>query len=190
MPAPPPLFHPEAEDGLAELRAMLAARASPEEIAQWIKSLSAAVNNPPDQNTLDLRIPMIVRTLGGRLPACAWTTESLDEAARKFRFFPSIAEIAEHLEPYRTDLLADIEQLERIAKAPRSRPDPPRESTTPYRPTATPPAKVVSLGPMTADELRDGNLIQPPARTVEQQLRALGYGPDNPPPPLPKPAEG
>jgi hypothetical protein len=112
----PAAWKSAAEQGAAELRAMLALRAHPRTIEAWLRRIAATVANPPAGDAWRARAAALVDMLGEE-PALCFTVESARLASRRFSWFPSGAELAnlcgEVAAPYR----ARLRGLERIAAA-------------------------------------------------------------------------
>jgi hypothetical protein len=83
---------------LAPLHAALLARekqtAPPHVIAQWLRDMSTAATTNLSAEQLVERIRTTIRVLGG-YPAYCWTEATFIAGAKRFKFFPSVAEVEE-----------------------------------------------------------------------------------------------
>lgn len=133
-------------------------------IADWLLRLEEAVGGNLPAEKLRGRINMILFALGD-LPDYCWTDQTLILAARRFKFFPSVAELDEVLRP--------IKEARERPDPIRSLPPPVEESREPY-PIEPAPSWCFDrnpkhLGRPGANELD----VQPPVRTVEEQIAAI-----------------
>lgn len=67
-------------------------------IGRWIMPLAAMVSRAPEGDALRLRVQAMAHALTD-LPRCCWTPETQRQAARTFKFWPSVAEISELVTP-------------------------------------------------------------------------------------------
>jgi hypothetical protein len=67
-------------------------------IARWIAPLASMVSRAPEGDTLRVRVQAMAHALTD-LPLCCWTADMQRLAARTFKFWPSVAEIAELVAP-------------------------------------------------------------------------------------------
>lgn len=61
-------------------------------VREWLKPLAAAVRNPPDEETFDLKAAVITAACAD-VPDDAFTVKSQREALGKFAFFPAAADV-------------------------------------------------------------------------------------------------
>lgn len=93
----PAALHQIAWSELAEVREALRP-ASKATIRKWLASLAVLVAG--GRTTADdakIKLDAYVAMMEGHMPVCAFTRDSLDRAARKFKFLPSYAELVELL---------------------------------------------------------------------------------------------
>jgi hypothetical protein len=162
-----PIYNPAAQAAADARRAWLAP-ADHATIAEWMRRLALAVDfAPTDESAYLGRLHMVASALGD-LPAVCWTGATLNEAARTFKAWPSVADIYGLLAPHADRLRRELAALDSIAGAPRDRPRPARAraSTEPYAPVASTP-----VDPPRAVE------PHAPLRSVAEQLAALGFRP-------------
>lgn len=100
----------------------------PSVVVAWLSQLAAAVGNSPSPEDFRERANVVVGALAD-LPACVWTSQTLAEASRSFRFWPSVAELDGLLRPRGESIWRRRDALRRIAEArpgatPSLRPDP------------------------------------------------------------------
>lgn len=67
------------------------------EIDRFLDMLNASVVNPQEQDALDMRKSALEIALDGT-PAIVWTPDTMRAAQRRFKFFPSVAELADLIE--------------------------------------------------------------------------------------------
>src|SRR5262245_19696258 len=171
-----------APDAAGAAEAMLADRqpATDEVILKWLRMLSSAVTTGNlGEDGLDKRIWALSFALG-KLPRVCWTEDTLRLAMTKpsMKFFPSVAELSEILQPIADEHEAAMHFAERHVNAPVACDDYPRESTVPYRPVANlapqrerapaPPTKAEAAE--AAADRRHLPFIQPPVRTPQEQI--------------------
>ena len=164
-----PIYTPGAERFADAMQAELATRAPDDVIAAWLLDLETCVATNLSAQQIGARIAAVIGVLGN-LPPCCWTKETLHQAAKKFHFFPTVAELAELLEPVRENQLRTIKILRHAAK-PQTQPG--TESAQPYAKLSAPPRPARHFNPRPEpDELRA--ITQEPIRNVEQQMREIG----------------
>lgn len=82
-------------------------------IARWIVPLASMVSRAPEGEALRVRVQAMAHALTD-LPACCWTPETQRQAARSFKFWPSVAEIAELVMPASQPLRMQRAALQRM----------------------------------------------------------------------------
>lgn len=164
-PSPGPGIIAEAEQRARYLRRELQRRDA-QIAARWLAELGDMVPNAPTREVFAEKAPKWIATLD--LPPLAYTRETLIEAARRFRFWPSVAELAESLMPRVNAVTAEAIACERIARSRIPEPvEPPTEADL---------ARVRVLVADTTAELR--------AREQERQAQIAA---SRPPPRQPRP---
>lgn len=94
-----------------------AMKPAPDEAAErWLEALGVLTATNPDDRDARLKIHAMSRML--TFPARCYNRSSLDAAARKFRFFPSYAEITAHLEGEAAEAKTLRHQLRRLIALP------------------------------------------------------------------------
>lgn len=170
------IHDPEAADAASSMEAELKRRAEGQIVAQWVSSLSAGVTmNLPDEQ-YEARVSLIINMVGNRVPAFCWTQETLWAALKDLKWFPTVADLMEVFDPMIKEQEFAIETLRRIAHASPS----PRfeESHEPYPVQMPPPVheQEHQVNPYDPDYVNPrARLARPPERTVEDQLRELGF---------------
>ena len=124
-PSPSRATVAEAERRARYLRRELDRR-EPAIAAAWLAELSRLVANHPSAEAFADQVPSRIAALD--LPPLAYTRETLAEAARRCRYWPSVAEVAEILFPVVNKVTREAIACERIA---RSREPEPRQPPTP-----------------------------------------------------------
>ena len=105
----------EAERALAAIEAAL--QPAPQALAlRWITALGTLTATKPGEADGDAKARAYAAML--EYPASAFSRASLDAAARKFRWFPSYAEVCEHLEAEVAAAKAQRHQLRRAVALP------------------------------------------------------------------------
>ena len=105
----------EAERALAAIEAAL--QPAPQALAlRWISALGTLTATKPGEADGDAKARAYAAML--EYPASAFSRASLDAAARKFRWFPSYAEVCEHLEAEVAASKAQRHQLRRAIALP------------------------------------------------------------------------
>ena len=105
----------EAERALAAIEAAL--QPAPQALAlRWISALGTLTASKPGEADGDAKARAYAAML--EYPASAFSRASLDAAARKFRWFPSYAEVCEHLEAEVAAAKAQRHQLRRAVALP------------------------------------------------------------------------
>ena len=105
----------EAERALAAIEAAL--QPAPQALAlRWISALGTLTASKPGEADGDAKARAYAAML--EYPASAFSRASLDAAARKFRWFPSYAEVCEHLEAEVAAAKAQRHQLRRAIALP------------------------------------------------------------------------
>lgn len=168
-------FVPNAEVVADALEAEHFSQAPHDVIAAWLLDLEQAVVPTLSAEQVSGRISVIVSVLGDQ-PAYCWTRDAFIGAAKTFRFFPTVAELAD----FQAAIIAHRRLAISIARsAAKAVPphDEPREPVPPYVVTST-PEWVGKHGPHfnpkpEREELAE--LMQDPVRTVEDQLKMLGF---------------
>lgn len=80
--------------------------ADPKKIRHWVGLLGSQTSGTADPSAIQVRAGTLCRMLG-HLPARCFTDASLEEALRKFDFFPSFKALIELLEP-KASYLAEL----------------------------------------------------------------------------------
>lgn len=105
----------EAERALAAIEAAL--QPAPQALAlRWISALGTLTASKPGEADGDAKARACAAML--EYPSSAFSRASLDAAARKFRWFPSYAEVCEHLEAEVAAAKAQRHQLRRAIALP------------------------------------------------------------------------
>lgn len=105
----------EAERALAAIEAAL--QPAPQALAlRWISALGTLTATKPGEADGDAKARAYAAML--EYPGSAFSRASLDAAARKFRWFPSYAEVCEHLEAEVAAAKAQRHQLRRAVALP------------------------------------------------------------------------
>lgn len=168
----PPEHHPEAERWLALYRAQIKPT-TPEMVRAWVSDLAMHVPMPRAGQSIGIaaRAGGILMACG-TFPAACWTRETLTLALQTFKWFPTSSEVYELLKPIANKIKATLAGLEALANAkPSERAVPARE---PYQP---PPAPDWAFDRTMRGSLGYRTLnIQPPLRTVEEQIALLKAG--------------
>lgn len=110
--APPPWMMPEIRAAHAKLGQALAPTDAGT-IARWIAPLASMVSRAPEGDALRVRVAAMAQALTD-LPACCWTPDTQRQAARAFKFWPSVAEIAELVGPASQPLRMQRAALQRM----------------------------------------------------------------------------
>lgn len=135
---PHPDIGPAAADAdvLQEARSLLPAveaylrPATAAEWRQFLRPLAAAVARPPESAEFDMRVSAIAFGLGD-MPAVILSEARQREALRRFRFWPTPAEVAEWLLPEATRMRTRLRALREFAdRKPPAPPAPPRPEDT------------------------------------------------------------
>ena len=105
----------DAEAALAAIERALEP-APRETVERWIEALGALTAAPQGEDEAARKTRAYAAML--EFPASAFSRRSLDAAARRFRFFPSYAELTEHLEAETADLKTTRHQLRRAVALP------------------------------------------------------------------------
>ena len=105
----------DAETALAAIERALEP-APRQTVERWIEALGALTAAPQGEDEAARKTRAYAAML--EFPPQAFSRRSLDTAARKFRFFPSYAELAEHLEAETADLKTTRHQLRRAVALP------------------------------------------------------------------------
>ncbi len=114
-PSIPSAVRNEAEAALSAIDEAL--KPAPEALVlRWLTALGTLTATRPDEADASGKVRAYAAML--ELPASAFTRRSLDAAARRFRFFPSYAELTEHLEAETADARRTRHQLRRLAALP------------------------------------------------------------------------
>ncbi|MBS7790087.1 hypothetical protein KTR66_08780 [Roseococcus sp. SDR] len=110
--APPRWMMPEIRAAHAKLGDALAPTDAAT-IVRWIAPLASMVSKAPEGRALRVRVQAMAHALTD-LPRCCWTPETQRQAARTFRFWPSVAEIAELVTPAAQPLRHQRAALQRM----------------------------------------------------------------------------
>jgi len=115
--APPPVLQGDVSEARAKLAeaTALCRPADPKIIAAWCERLRALPKSPDDQSGTQ-KATMAIIFACGELPAAVWTTEALAEGLRRWKWWPSPAEVYALLEPIGTPFIRTRDTLRRIAQ--------------------------------------------------------------------------
>lgn len=114
-----PELRAEASQHLAAIIGQLQP-ASPKAISGWLATLGTVTAGTTDGQTIGIKAATMLKLLGDFPPAC-FTRETLDEATRKFDFFPSFKALADLIEPKRWKMAEIRRRLQAIVEAPPPR---------------------------------------------------------------------
>ncbi len=166
-----PVHVPGAEQLADALQAELAAQTPEDVIAGWLLDLETAVATNLSPKQIAGRISTVLNVLGN-LPPCCWTRETFLVAAKTFRFFPTVAELHDLLDPIRARQVEAIRLIREAAKA--TVPDGFKRGQ-PHVVTST-PDWVGKQGRNFDPRPERGEIkFREPIRTVEEQLRSLNF---------------
>jgi len=169
-----PVHVPGAGQLADALQAELAAQTPEDVIAGWLLDLETAVATNLSPKQIAGRISAVLAVLGN-LPPCCWTRETFAIAAKTFRFFPTVAELHELLDPIKARQIEAIRIIRRAGMKDATQGGCARAE--PYVVTST-PDWAGEREPRFNRRVEEGELsIQPPIRSVEEQLRELGFQP-------------
>lgn len=110
-------FHPEAAYWLAEFDRICEPPHDQAVIRDWFSRLATVVANPPARDDFAQRVSAAMWALAD-LPAGVWTAETWREAAKKFKFWPSVAEVGDLLSPHAVKLERKRGILRSMSSAP------------------------------------------------------------------------
>lgn len=185
QPPPPSTVWVEGADrAAAEYAASACAAADPRTVHQWLQMLARVVTNPPSAQTVKEAAQGICFAFDD-IPAGCWQDHTLREAIKAFKFWPAPAEIHAMLKPHAVVISETARALHDIARTPKNAPPSVEygafESTEPYQLPPPPPERPsrVRISAAERDDMAPRNdHIQPPVRTVAEQLAALGFQSD------------
>lgn len=124
----PVRLRPAAESALAAVNAELVP-ASDAALRKWLSSLAVLVaGGRSSAEDAEIKLKAYAAMLDGKMPVCAFTRDTLDRAARKFKFLPSYAELTELLSAIVSPKTARANRLAYVLKLPP--PEPPRQPPT------------------------------------------------------------
>lgn len=124
----PARLRPAAESALAAVNAELVP-ASDAALRKWLSSLAVLVaGGRSSAEDAEIKLNAYAAMLEGKMPVCAFTRDTLDRAARKFKFLPSYAELTELLSAIVSPRTARANRLAYVLKLPP--PEPPRQPPT------------------------------------------------------------
>jgi hypothetical protein len=169
-------WQPDAADAAEHLRAGMECPASREVVEVWLARLALMVANAPtDQVAAELQCGAVWE-LCSDLPVAVWSGESIKAYCDVEKYWPCPAELRQFLRSRAELIERQIAGFDRVAKAPRARSGPARESTVPYTPPAYLPPLTERHMPKSdnTSELREDERPRLPTRTVEQQFAAFG----------------
>lgn len=166
---------PHAADAAQSARDELEIKPGVEVVCAWLTKLNFGVANSLDVDLLNGKLGFYCAVIRSSFPAFCLTDDTLVEMARKTKFFPSVAEVSDFFEAMVTDHNAMIAMLDRCAAAPVERCG--AVPSTKYiediianaKPRPEEP-EARHFDPRTAPT----EPVQP-IRSVEEQLRELGY---------------
>lgn len=96
--------------------------ANPTTIRKWVAALGSQTSGTADPSAIQVRAGTLCRLIG-HLPARCFTDQTLEEALRKFDFFPSFKALVDLLEP-KASYLAELRR--RLTLIIEARPPSPR----------------------------------------------------------------
>ena len=169
--APPEaIFHPAAQ-ALLERELQDRQSASREEITAWMEKLSLAIQPHPTPADFQMILTFVLLAHEQKpFARICWSDRTCVEAAERLRFWPGYADLAAYLFGVDAAHRKTIAALDAIANSKLTSMPIARESTVPY---ALPPP------PAEPDRYRDAPTgvrdPQPPVRTTEEQLKAMGF---------------
>jgi hypothetical protein len=161
----------EARDAADMLEAFVA-NVPPNALMAWARPLGAAVRNP--QSDQDFAAWLAAAAVGlSDYAAGAFSIETQRAALRQFKFWPSVADVAELVGPKSANLRTRHRALRKIADAAT---EPPRQ-TPPPGPVPLPEwvgsrSMRKASGPVAEGDTRH-SLARPPERTVAEQIEQL-----------------
>lgn len=129
QPVPVPSWmRPAAE---AEHAALVAALepAGARVVGAWLAPLLLLVAKAPTGDAALLTVRAMADALAD-LPACCWTPDTLREAARTWKWWPSVAEVAELVQTRSEQLRKERTALQRMLHAPKRRGSPQERGET------------------------------------------------------------
>lgn len=97
------------------------------EIDRFLDILNASVAKPQEMDALDMRKAALEVALEGT-PAIVWTPATLRMAQRRFKFFPSVAELAELLDEVAAPLRDKVAHVRIVSRQEAREPERPRPS--------------------------------------------------------------
>jgi len=97
------------------------------EIDGFLDILNASVAKPQEMDALDMRKVALEVALEGT-PAIVWTPATLRMAQRRFKFFPSVAELAELLDEVAAPLRDKVAHVRIVSRQEAREPERPRPS--------------------------------------------------------------
>lgn len=95
------------------------------EIDRFLDILNASVARPQEMDALDMRKAALEVALEGT-PAIVWTPATLRMAQRRFKFFPSVAELAELLDEVAAPLRDKVAHIRIVSRQEPREPERPR----------------------------------------------------------------
>ena len=169
---PPPEFHPGAPGALALIEAWCGP-ARLDIVAAWLGRFGIGLANTPAGKLMAVYVEMLAETCHD-LPAGVFGQETLIEARRAFKFWPSIAELYKLLKPYGDRITGTRDALRRIVAAGDRKPAP-----TPQKPPEVDEAAVRHVRAVVAAFERERSFhspggSDPEARRVTPQLLSDG----------------
>ena len=154
-PTFPERLRPAAESALAAVNAELVP-ASDAALRKWLSSLAVLVaGGRSSAEDAEIKLNAYAGMLQGKMPVCAFTRDTLDRAARRFKFLPSYAELTEFLSSVVSPKTARASRLAYVLKLPL--PEPPGQP-----PTQEEIARVSEMTAPVYARMRDNPLKGPP----------------------------
>jgi hypothetical protein len=98
-------------------------------VAAWLAPLLLLVAKAPTGDAARITVRAMADALAD-LPACCWTPDTLREAARTFKWWPSVAEVAELVQTRSEQLRKERTALSRMLHAPTRRGSPEERGET------------------------------------------------------------
>lgn len=117
----------EARRRLDGIQAAMQQRAEPETIRQWVIRVISLIGHPTDADQIAFKVAALTDLLGD-VPRRCLTKRSAGEVARRFRFFPSAADLLATIQPEAEGLERERQRLRAVIA--RASPPPPRPVLT------------------------------------------------------------
>lgn len=152
-PAPiSPWLRTQAEEAHQRIVASLQ-HTDPAVIARWLAPLAVLVARAPQGEDLRVAVRAMASVLN-HLPPCCWTPGTQRQAALRFKWWPSVAEIAELVQPEADALRRDRTAIANMLRLAPTRGTPEQRSETPEERAAHAERNRLAVQAM-ADELAE-----------------------------------